>query len=323
MGKRNSDGMEVGQDSFLDITANLVGILIILVVVIGTKTKLDAEEYGRKIQETETPQEIKSAAGRVRILRQQLGKQQSDLAEYNLEIKYRELERDRILQDVLLTRESVSSQMSGSDADKQQSIERTRQQERLEKELSDIEEQILLQEETERPKIVLEHLPTPMAKTVLNQELHLQLKNGLVTIVPWDQLLNALRSQVPLAMQRGNRASIIEEKLGPIGGFLMTFRLNAIPQGYDLENFDLQPTEGIISESITDAFSGAGRIRLELAGRNPEETVVTVWVYPDSFPEFRELKTKLFSQGFLTAARPLPEGVAIGASPQGTNDSTQ
>jgi hypothetical protein len=62
---------------------------------------------------------------------------------------------------------------------------------------------------------------------------------------------------------------------------------------------------------------------LELASRKPRETVVTVWVYPDSFEKFRQLKAQLFAEGFLCAARPLPEGVRIGASPQGTRSSAQ
>ena len=50
---KSQDVSGVGEDSFLDTTANLVGILIILVVVIGAKTKTDAEEYGRQLAEQE------------------------------------------------------------------------------------------------------------------------------------------------------------------------------------------------------------------------------------------------------------------------------
>ncbi len=43
-----------------------------------------------------------------------------------------------------------------------------------------------------------------------------------------------------------------------------------------------------------------------MSSRVPAETVVTVWVYPDSFGEFRKLKSALYREGFLAAARPLP-----------------
>ena len=47
MSRREQD-TTVGQDSFLDTTANLVGILIILVVVVGAKTRIDAVEHSKK-----------------------------------------------------------------------------------------------------------------------------------------------------------------------------------------------------------------------------------------------------------------------------------
>lgn len=48
-----------------------------------------------------------------------------------------------------------------------------------------------------------------------------------------------------------------------------------------------------------------------MSSRVPAETVVTAWVYPDSFGEFRKLKTALYREGFLAAARPLPPEILI------------
>ena len=39
MSRRHHQSLEPGQDSFLDVVANLVGILIILIAVIGVQTK--------------------------------------------------------------------------------------------------------------------------------------------------------------------------------------------------------------------------------------------------------------------------------------------
>ena len=58
MRRRGTDDLAVGEDSFLDTTANLVGILIILVVVIGVKTKVDAEAYGRGLAREDHLQEL-------------------------------------------------------------------------------------------------------------------------------------------------------------------------------------------------------------------------------------------------------------------------
>ncbi len=56
---------------------------------------------------------------------------------------------------------------------------------------------------------------------------------------------------------------------------------------------------------------------------DPDRTTVTVWVYPDSFNQFRTLKAELFRRRFLTAGRPLPEGHPIGGSPDGSRSASQ
>ena len=47
MPRHAEEHISVGEDSFLDTTANLVGIMIILVVLVGSKTTTDAHEHGK------------------------------------------------------------------------------------------------------------------------------------------------------------------------------------------------------------------------------------------------------------------------------------
>ena len=46
-------------------------------------------------------------------------------------------------------------------------------------------------------------------------------------------------------------------------------------------------------------------------------------IYPDSFAEFRRLQKFGHEHGFMVAGRPLPEGVPIMGSPNGTKSSAQ
>ena len=62
MSRRNREETQIGEDCFLDTIANLVGILIILVVIVGSRSyataKVDAEEKLRdRIDQLETPLE--------------------------------------------------------------------------------------------------------------------------------------------------------------------------------------------------------------------------------------------------------------------------
>ena len=60
-----------------------------------------------------------------------------------------------------------------------------------------------------------------------------------------------------------------------------------------------------------------------LQANRPQSTTITIWVYPDSFGYFHDLKHVLYDEGYLTAARPMPDGQAIGGSPRGTRSAAQ
>jgi hypothetical protein len=53
------------------------------------------------------------------------------------------------------------------------------------------------------------------------------------------------------------------------------------------------------------------------------QTTLTFWVYPDSFAAYRRLQEFAQSEGFAVATRPLPHGVAIAGSPNGSRSSSQ
>ena len=53
------------------------------------------------------------------------------------------------------------------------------------------------------------------------------------------------------------------------------------------------------------------------------DTTLTFWVYPDSYTLYRKLQSFAHEQGFPVAGRPLPTGVAISGSPNGTKSASQ
>ncbi len=323
MKRREADTQAIGEDSFLDTVANLVGILIILVMIIGTKTKMDAQAYGEQVAARDITAELEDPAGEVVQLRTLVEDSRKQLARHEFEVEYRRLERDKLLEHVALAREEVANQTSEIDSTKRQQIEQIQEMESLQSQLKEVNERLGTSVETKRPKIVLEHLPTPMAKTVFGREMHVRMKNGLVTVIPWDRLVKTLREHVPLAARRNASRKAIEDTLGPVDGFLLKYRMNAVPGGFELDRFELETIPSNPGESLPESLSPGGRLRLEMASRNPSETVVTVWVYSDSFDEFRQLKTALFEEGFLCAARPMPDGIPIGASPRGSRSAAQ
>ncbi len=323
MARRNREEATVGEDSFLDTTANLVGILIILVVVVGTKTKVDAEAYGRGLSKADRMQDLEEPLSHALAIEQTLTSQMIAIDEHELEIQYRRLERDAILEKVQLARQATKEMLGQLDEQQQATVIRDQEIEKLRSQLDQTLQQLGSKEDESRPEVILEHLPTPMARTVFHKELHVMLRQGQVIVIPWDRLIEVLKQQIPLARQRQASRGALEDTLGPVGGFLMKYKMVAVPGGYELDRFELEPTGSVVAEPINEALQEASRFGLELVRRNPRETVVTVWVYPDSFDDYRSLKARLFSEGYLCAARPLPEGVRIGASPHGSRSSAQ
>lgn len=320
---RREEQSNIGEDSFLDTIANLVGILIILVVLIGGKTKVDAQTKRQEIAEQDITGEALEPAAEAERLRQAALQAQEQLKRYALETEYRRLERDQLLEQAALLRADIDQRISQVDEKQREHIGKQREVERLQSQLQQISDQLGAAEETKRTKVVLEHLPTPMAKTVFTREMHVRLKGGRVHVIPWDRLVATLKEHAPLAARRSASKKTLEDKLGPINGFMMHYRMNAIPGGFELERFEIDVTPQNVGETLEESLATGGMLRGELSSRVPAETVVTVWVYPDSFAEFRELKNSLYREGFLAAARPLPEDILIGASPRGSRSAAQ
>ncbi len=335
MASRREENSAVGEESFMDTIANLVGILIIFVVIIVARSKpLAIQQASMALQQSQM-ETIESSRTKVEQLAGELERQQKQMLQHAIEIEYRRAERDAFLDKKNLLEQTLQEKLSSLDEEQRKLSEKSREQQELESQLEELEVQEKQLEQKSDPTAALYHLPTPMAKTVFEKEVHLMLVEGKLVVIPWDRLVESLKGELEYAAQRNSRKDLIEGRLGPIGGFIMDYRLNAkrgmvsngATTGYgqviSLERFELEPTNEMVMESVSESLKDNGRLKVELAGRNPRETVVTTWVYPDSFGEFRELKEQLFKLGFLSAARPLPHGVRVGAAPTGSQSVAQ
>ena len=90
-----------------------------------------------------------------------------------------------------------------------------------------------------------------------------------------------------------------------------------------LTGMTVEPLRSPHGQTIDQILNSSSELDIELAGRNPDTTTITVWVYPDSFAGFRKLKEHLYARGFATAARPLPMGQEITGGPQGSRSRAQ
>jgi hypothetical protein len=191
--------------------------------------------------------------------------------------------------------------------------------------------------ESAAPKqITIETYPTPVSRAIEGDELHFQLRGGLVAAVPLTELIEAFKVTAERDIPRLRHQSELTGTVGPIGGFRLRYMLDRVDLPVQaqlrsgvstsyvrLNEFKLLPISAELGETAEQAFAPASQFRSELAGVDPRETAITMWVYPDSFALFRVLKRELFKVGFQVAGRPLPEGELIGGSPQGSRSVAQ
>ncbi len=334
MSKRRNEEAPIGEDAFMDTIANLVGILIILVVIVGSRSYATAkmvveQELKNKVDQLESP------VAKTKRLDQDLQKQSDELHNYDLEVAYRDSERMAIMDRVTIAERLVEEELQGIDQSVKERIETEVEMSELQKQLADLLKQQGDVQSMEQNTAVLQHLPTPMAKTVFGRELHVMLRGSKAAVIPWERLVESLKSEARRSAERNSQKDRFVNQLGPIDGFLMTYSLKTqsgimsngssarLARTIELEKFELEPIGDVAYESVAETLGTGGRLRLELASCAAQHTTVTVWVYPDSFTEFRTLKERLFVQGFLCAARPLPFNVRIGASPRGSASTAQ
>jgi len=334
MSKRRNEESAIGEDAFLDTIANLVGILIILVVIVGSRSYATAkvaveQELKAKVDQLESP------VAKTKSLDQDLQRQNEELRSYDLEVVYRDSERMAIMDRVTIAERMVDEELQNIDESARERIETEQEMSELEKQLANLLKQQGDVQSIEQSTAVLQHLPTPMAKTVFGRELHVMMRGGKAAVIPWERLIESLKSEARRSAERNSQKDRFVNQLGPIDGFLMTYGLKSqsgvmsngtstrLARTIELEKFELEPTGEVMHESITETLGTGGRLRLELSSCTAQHTTVTVWVYPDSFTEFRVLKERLFTEGFLCAARPLPFHVRIGASPRGSASTAQ
>lgn len=334
MSKKRIDDTAIGEDAFLDTIANLVGIIIILVVIVGSRSSATAKIAVAKEIESEVNQ-LESPLDKSKNLGQDLQKQYDELHGYNNEISFRDAERMAIMDRVTVAEKIVEEELGKIDQSARELIETEQEMSDLEKQLANLLQQQGDVQSIEKSTAILQHLPTPMAKTVFGRELHVMMRGSKVAVIPWDRLVDSLKIEARRSAERNSQKDRFVNQLGPIDGFLMTYGLKSqsgimsngsttkLARTIELEKFELDPTSDVVYESVAETMGIGGRLRFELASSVAQHTTVTVWVYPDSFNEFRTLKEKLFVDGFLCAARPLPFNVRIGASPRGSASTSQ
>ena len=174
---------------------------------------------------------------------------------------------------------------------------------------------------------------TPVSQPLQTEELFFECHGGRITLIDVGAMLEQVRRE------RDEKAKLlatqwqIEGATAPVGAFRMRYTLERergpvdgpggagpLPEtqfSYSV-GWMAEPINGDRGETGDAALAADSDFRKVVDGLDPKVTAVTIWVYADSFSLYRRLRDTLHERDFVVAGRPLLEGMPIGSSRHGT-----
>lgn len=201
------------------------------------------------------------------------------------------------------------------------------ERDRVEKDLTALE-----QVERPAPRPLLSR--NPLAKPPVGEEFHFEVHRGRVAVVELERLLDRLQGDATMRMKLARDLKPIRGEVGPIGSYRLKYELGPSTEmtlddflirgkvSFGLQAWELVGAEPR-GETLMQAVQPTSEFARAVRRLNPSRDTITLWIYPDSFQLYRELRDGLHSLGFAVSARPLPEGIPIRGSPGGTTSAVQ
>lgn len=327
---RPEDTSAAGQDSFLDVVTNIVGILIILVMVVQGRVS--------QIVLTAAPESSARAASlgaEIEALEHKATVAESEIAEISAQggmlvaaAAGAAEARLQVATAVAAARVELERRSRDVDAATAAAAEAAARRRQMEAEI----ERCTLEAEgvAHAPQTTQEVLayPTPIGRTVNGHEIHFRLAEERIAYVPLEELFELAKSNT-----RRHSGSIAEmasriESVGPAQGFMLDYVIEAKvdqSRGQVLirsREWVVRPTGPGQGETVEEALGPQSRFRRTLALVTPD-TTVTLWCYPDSFDAYRRVREEMHRRGIATACRPMPDDAPIGGSSQGSKSVAQ
>ena len=337
--QRRGQDAAAGEDSFLDIVANLVGVLIILVVVVGAKAGTRIQEAVGKPAEDKSLTQLQEKHEKARrharkLLRDNYQLEDKILFEQNL-MAERNSTRNQLLVQVVSAKKELEKRKKELNVSQQDALDQVSELNALKNEFQTLDSEFTALGSLASQEESIEHFPTPIAKTVFNEEIHFRIRGGRIAYVPMNELTDRMQDEWKEKAKKLELADETLETVGPVGDFRLQYHLRAenrvvtTPYGeardrfIEFTRFVMVPISDNIGDPMTGALTDGSDFRNWIDLLDPEKTTVSVWVYPDSFGQFNELKQWLYQRGFKTACWPLSQNSPISGGPSGYRSTAQ
>ena len=185
-----------------------------------------------------------------------------------------------------------------------------------------------------RPKASSILTKSPVARPSSNDEFHFELHRNRVSFINLDRLLELARADAQVRIRMSDRTGLINSQVGPDRILFPELRARSRNSGideliqrqsirFDLKGWEIVPESEQRGDTYERTRNPVSEYARAINRLTPGRSVVTFWVYPDSFELYRRLRAELIAGNFSVAGRPLPEGMTIRGSPMGSVSAAQ
>lgn len=337
-----SEAIQFSFDSFLDLVTNVVGIIIRLILV----TWVGARSYHASMQWLEvepipaaTPAKITDDPLHARI---EQSNRDLDEAKTRLLARMKELGlAEQKAQSAEEQLAALASRRAELEAERQALVKKGLLRDGAVKQAA-----FSLEDVRKRSRKLLDEIKAvesapsnkkqlkyhaPVSRAVGSDELFFECRNGRVTYIDLPSFMHEYKLGLEEITDELKTKFQVERTTAPVGAYRLRYvverertALDAGPtpgEGsfrYGLSAWVVEPIAARRGESAEQALRPKSEFRQMTDNLDSNLTVVTFWVYPDSFELFRQLRDHLYERGIDIAGRPLPMDAPIAASKHGT-----
>jgi hypothetical protein len=333
-------------DSFLDLVTNVVGIIIRLILV----TWVGARAYHTSMQwvdgQSDAPLPKLAAPKvvddpvhvRIENSRRDLDEAKERLLAHLKDVETAEADKEKakfVLTGLITRRDELDAERRALEARgsghgvtlQQTSLSAAEVRERSKKLLEEIKK---IEAGPTNMKQLKYHAPLSRA-VAPGEELMFECKAGRVTLIDLPMFMQEMKGSLEEIAGELKTTYRVERRTSTIGAFRLRYAVERertqldAPDSpttrsfrYGLSDWVVEPVTPERGETVEQALMPKSVFRQMVDNLDPRLTVVTFWVYPDSFETFRKLRDHLYDRGHDVAGRPLPAGAPIAASKYGT-----
>ena len=331
-------------DSFLDVVANVIGIIIRLILVawVGARTYTAAMQLTDEEPPPEPPAAVAALPpptaaddplhGKLALARLELDEARDQLLDklHNLEGAQEKTRRTRAELDALARKnqeiERVQGELEKDLAAKGKKVElASLSLDGLRKRGQELTEQIkTLQNLPPRRKELKYH--APVSRAVQGDEMFFECRGGRVAFIDMPAFLHEIDEATEGMAELLRKEYKVSRVTSTVGAFRLHYFYererglleSATNFRYGLGGWMVEPVNANRGETLQAALAPTSEFHRIADAIDPNQTVVTFWVYQDSFEIFRGLRDYLYEHDVEVAGRPLPMEAPIAASRNGT-----